>query len=1090
MVELAPNPTKQLISSGEFQDLLIDRIGWDNPEDARSRVITVPGRGAETEARFTLEPVAEKRGVTIFRLDCGDTIYSSNLQDRIGRQVQKSAHEHLVIYHTADFSQQRWVWPVRETGKPVKFPGRDFVEGQNANTILGFLKEITFELKDEHELTLTDVTERLRRVVNSDRVTKRFYDEFSNQRKAFSGFIDGIDHIESRDWYAAVMLNRLMFCWFLQSKGILDSNERYLQDRLAWIQRGEVTHTNFHNFYRSFLRVLFHDGLNTPEGDRPDGLRDLIGDIPYINGGIFGEHQLEIDHAVIDIPDAAFASLFEFFGRFTWHLDDRPLGNENEINPDVLGYIFEKFVNQKEKGAYYTKEDVTGYISQNTILPWLLDRTKKDVSGIFRPGEAGSVWSLFEQDPAEYIYGSMKYGVIADDGTVLDMPKPLLAGEHDYGQRGNWNEKAVAPYNLPTETWREYFHRRKRTLELIEKLRNGEIHEIDDLITWNLNIRQFVQDAVVNLGGDDFVNAMWKAVSGITILDPTVGSGAFLFAAVKVIEPIYESLLDRMDEAVARGTNYKLFTTVTEEVKRHPNRAYYIIRQIILNNLYGVDIEEEAVEICKLRLFLLLASKLEENEKIEPLPDIDFNIRAGNTLVGYANEIELRGGLGGTQLALDCGDPLGPILEKLEIADKAWTRFQEAQDDVETASELHEAKATYQNRLTSLRDELDVLLHKQDRSTRSIAIWKATAQPFHWFSDFHRIVAANGGFDVVVGNPPYVAASKVKKKYRIDGFQTSSCPDIYAMVVEQSTRLLSSTGTIGMIVPLSLTFSKDLRSLRSHLSKSIGASWFSSFAKRPSALFDGVDVRNTIVVGYRGSGRTKPRATRIHRWYSESRFCLFENLQYAEFGWEQFDGLVPRANSETMIQALARARFPATRTVGDLLIRTSGKWKLWYRTSAYNWLSFSPNEPPSEDFSGNPIRSSGYSAFNLGSESDYLLLLMYLNGRIPFVLWTMFGDDLNVTKAVVSAAPFPAQLNESVSGKIQELAKTLEDSLDSTLNYMNSEGKRIARYDLFKLSHLIRESDELFRQSLEFTLEVWEEMDLLLAQTIKTERDE
>ena len=79
-----------------------------------------------------------------------------------------------------------------------------------------------------------------------------------------------------------------------------------------------------------------------------------------------------------------------------------------------------------------------------------------------------------------------------------------------------------------------------------------------------------------------------------------------------------------------------------EHIKEHPNRRYFILKSIIINNLYGVDIMDEAVEICKLRLFLKMVAQLEDVKRIEPLPDIDFNIQAGNTLVGYAtyNEVE------------------------------------------------------------------------------------------------------------------------------------------------------------------------------------------------------------------------------------------------------------------------------------------------------------------------------------------------------------------------------------------------------------------------------------------------------------------
>ena len=71
------------------------------------------------------------------------------------------------------------------------------------------------------------------------------------------------------------------------------------------------------------------------------------------------------------------------------------------------------------------------------------------------------------------------------------------------------------------------------------------------------------------------------------------------------------------------------------DIAQHPNREYFVLKSIIINNLYGVDIMEEAIEICKLRLFLKMVAQIEDVRRIEPLPDIDFNVQAGNTLVGY-----------------------------------------------------------------------------------------------------------------------------------------------------------------------------------------------------------------------------------------------------------------------------------------------------------------------------------------------------------------------------------------------------------------------------------------------------------------------
>ncbi|MFM6689693.1 MAG: Eco57I restriction-modification methylase domain-containing protein, partial [Dolichospermum sp.] len=103
----------------------------------------------------------------------------------------------------------------------------------------------------------------------------------------------------------------------------------------------------------------------------------------------------------------------------------------------------------------------------------------------------------------------------------------------------------------------------------------------------------------------------------------------------------------------------KQFQQILNDVKFHHNQRYFILKKIMLNNLYGVDIMEEATEICKLRLFLKLAAQVTPNHSlpnygIEPLPDIDFNIRAGNSLVGFANYDQVKKAVEGSQqLKLD-----------------------------------------------------------------------------------------------------------------------------------------------------------------------------------------------------------------------------------------------------------------------------------------------------------------------------------------------------------------------------------------------------------------------------------------------------
>lgn len=139
--------------------------------------------------------------------------------------------------------------------------------------------------------------------------------------------------------------------------------------------QGQKGRNKFHTFYRYFLLKLFHEGLGAKS--RNAELDMLLGKVPYLNGGLFELHGLEVKNPEIEIPDSAFEKILNFFDSFQWHLGDRPVKADNEINPDMLGYIFEKYVNQRELGAYYTKDDITEYMTKNIIISFLFEGIQK-----------------------------------------------------------------------------------------------------------------------------------------------------------------------------------------------------------------------------------------------------------------------------------------------------------------------------------------------------------------------------------------------------------------------------------------------------------------------------------------------------------------------------------------------------------------------------------------------------------------------------------------------------------------------------------------------------------------------------------------
>ncbi|MFI5275113.1 MAG: DNA methyltransferase, partial [Ktedonobacterales bacterium] len=588
---------------------------------------------------YTLRPLVQKRGVVVLVCDpdARGGIPDDATRKKIDAQATKLHREHLIIYADASKSRQFWQWVKRQPGRPTAYRGETYTSGQSGERLAQRLAQLYVDLLEEESLTLTETAGRVRQAFDVDKVTKRFYDRFQKEHAAFLQAIAGIAAPGDREWYASLMLNRLMFSYFIQKKGFLDGDTAYLRTKLAQM-RARFGADQFHTFYREFLLHFFHEGLGAPESSRSPEVRALIGNIPYLNGGLFEQHAIERGNRAITIPDVAFERVFDFFDAYSWHLDERPTGADNEINPDVLGYIFEKYINQKQMGAYYTKEDITGYIGKNTILPFLLEAAKKECKIAFEP--EGEVWRLLRDDPDRYIYDAVRKGV------DVALPGEIAAGVDDVARRGGWNRPAGAEYALPTETWREHVARRTRCLELRAKLARGEVTEVNDLITYNLDIVRFTQDVIERCEGPELLRALWKALADVTVLDPTCGSGAFLFAALRLLEPLYEACLLRMTAFVAdfdreghpqRGPDFR---ELLPRVAQHPNRHYFIRKAIILNNLYGVDIMEEAVEIAKLRLFLTLVSQVNDARDLEPLPDIDFNIRAGNTLVGFATYAE------------------------------------------------------------------------------------------------------------------------------------------------------------------------------------------------------------------------------------------------------------------------------------------------------------------------------------------------------------------------------------------------------------------------------------------------------------------
>lgn len=1085
------------LKSFKLEKLFIEELGWDRHSGKIQSDVY--------EKSYSLTALAEKRGIQIFQClpDNGNDIPDYATRRKIEKQVTKSAYEHLIIFIDAAQTVQIWQWVSRQSGLRAAYREHHYhPKRQSGDSLIQKLQSITFSLSEEEGLTLTEGVFKLRDAFDRDRVTKKFYDHFKKQHGAFLDFIKGVTKKGDREWYASLMLNRLMFIYFIQKKGFLDSDLGYLKNRLEMVQkrRGKG---KFLSFYRYFLIRLFHEGFSQQPKQRKKELEDLLGEVPYLNGGLFELHTLEQNYPKIDIPDDAFEQLFAFFDQYEWHLDNRPLSNDKEINPDVLGYIFEKYINQKQMGAYYTKEDITEYISKNTVIPYLFNAARKKCAVAFQPD--ASLWRLLKNDPLRYIYPAMTRGVLDTNGDVIPLPGKISEGIKNVAKREGWNKPADPEYALPTETWREHVARRQRCLGIIDKLAKGEICQINDLITYNLDIRQFAEDAITECESPELLKAFYQSISAVTVLDPTCGSGAFLFAALNILEPLYDACLDRMqgfiDDLERSGKRYRSdkfsnFRGVLNEIEKHPNRHFFILKSIVVNNLYGVDIMEEAVEICKLRLFLKLVAQVDKVKQLEPLPDIDFNIQVGNTLVGFVTVNEIRkaaefsaGGQGKLPFT-DTLDEVQRIEEDAGIVELAFKRFHEMQTEQGMdAQNFKTAKEALREKLKKLSDQLDEYLAKDYvvnlKKKKVFEDWRSSHQPFHWFVEFYGIMS-RGGFDVVIGNPPYVEYRNVRSQYQITQYLTEPCGNLYAFTWERCLKISFPKGYIGMIIPVAAVCTDGYKPLQKLLNNS-GTSIVSSYNDRPSKLFDGLEhIRLCIILHEKNTSIKRVFSSGYLKWQSTERPHLFERLSFIETTELNRSGCIAKIG--TAIEASLLAKIGKEKVKLSEFVSKYGKHQIFYTRKLSHFVQILDFVPAIFDKINRQREPSELKNISFKKSKERDIFLSALNSTLFYWLLTVYSDCRNLNKREVDSMRFNIrETNSSLAKKLIELSNELMKDIKHKSNFLEMNYKKHGQLRIQctypKLSkNIIDRIDKLIGDSFGFSEE---ELDFIINYDIK-----
>jgi hypothetical protein len=444
---------------------------------------------------------------------------------------------------------------------------------------------------------------------------------------------------------------------------------------------------------------------------------------------------------------------------------------------------------------------------------------------------------------------------------------------------------------------------------------------------------------------------------------------------------------------------------------------------------------------------------------------------------------------------------LARIEEKAADVDRLYKLFRQQQ--TEYGGEVRpEDKRELQKRLGELEQELNILLAKQYGIPPSVPPfsgkmggdykkWLASHMPFHWFVEFYGIMN-EGGFDVIIGNPPYVETKDVKE-YSVLNFKTEPCSDLYAYTMERAITLSRTKSRLGFIVPLSCFATDGFASLQKLYLENNDSLYVSNWSgdAHPAKLFEGVDKRLEIVLSRR---QDKANLDSVHtskylKWYSEERPVLFQLSPYYVRTYLKealvFDSSVPKLNCDIELEILKKLN-KAPRKVGLLNIRNAPK-KLYYTRKVSFFLQFLDFIPEVRDSKGKTREPSELKELTFTNLQTRDLCLACLSTSLFYWYNIIYSDCRNLNKREIVSFPVPNDLPTKDQNEISSLLKKLmksynENSELRTVNY-EKQGKITVQYFNFRPSKPI--IDEIDRALARHYGLSDEELDFIINYDIK-----
>ncbi|NOX65049.1 MAG: class I SAM-dependent DNA methyltransferase [Chlorobi bacterium] len=597
---------------------------------------------------------------------------------------------------------------------------------------------------DEQSPTL----EKIEKAFDIEIVTKEFFLKYrelflrtkeeldrvvENNQKVKDDFeIKGVDTVN----FAKKLLGQIIFLYFLQKKGWFGvgrddawgtGSKQFLRELF------NKKHGDYENFFNDILEPLFYEALRTGEDRKHEDyyFSQFNCKIPFLNGGLFDPiGNYDWVHTDILLPNKLFSNnnktkeddigdgILDIFDRYNFTVrEDEPLEKEVAIDPELLGKAYEKF---------------------NAIRPDNYNEFKKALkSG--KKGEENKFNKKFGvyYTPREIVHYMCQQSLINYLATEMD---------------SKVSKESIEFLILKGEKYIEYLKTAKQ--------KNENKHDYKGSYKENQYFKEVKKYAI----------EIDQLLLDVTVCDPAVGSGAFPVGMMTEIVKARNFFVE---------TEY-LDTTYINKYNEKINRILYCFkRDCIEHSLYGVDIDPGAVEIAKLRLWLSLMVDEEDIKNIKPLPNLDYKMVCGNSLLGVEKNL--------------LNYELFNKLEKLKPL-----FFNETNPT---------KKREYKN-------QIEELISKITNGHKEFDFKVYFSEVFHQKASSEH--SRRGGFDVVIANPPYVRADSgpeylaFRKKIKdLKTFKTLYEKwDLMVPFIERGLNIANTKGNLIYIVSNAICTSK------------------------------------------------------------------------------------------------------------------------------------------------------------------------------------------------------------------------------------------------------------------------------------------